>query len=85
MKNGIYGKYDFREMLTDIRKVYDIPSGKKLNLEFYEFEKDKGRWHIQVRAGKGDGLASGYDPGQGEWWAIEQWLKNPVPPVLLPM
>lgn len=79
----IFKKYEFTEVLNKIKKVYDIPSGKKVNLKFYE---NVGRWHIQIREGNPDGLGTGYEPGQGEWWTVEMWLrnKNRPEPVLLP-
>lgn len=73
---------DRTEVMKEIKRRYNIPTGKQPNIHFYEWG-NYGRWHIQVKEGTGDalGMATKYDPGQGEWWPFEMWLKNPVEPV----
>ena len=78
-----YGIYEFRRLMDDVKKVYNVPQGKKLNIEYYNFAYNKGRWHIQIEKGGSEGLGNMYDPGNGEWWPIEMWLENPVEPVLI--
>lgn len=79
----IYGINDFGGMMRDVKKVYDIPEGMRLNIKWIGFCNGVGRWHIQVREGVEDGLGTPYDKGTGEWWTIEMWLDNPIEPVLL--
>jgi len=73
---------DRTEVMKEIKRRYNIPAGKQPNIHFYDWG-NYGRWHIQVKEGTEDTLGMGtkYDPGRGEWWPFEMWLKNPVEPV----
>ena len=78
-----FDRFEHRtEVMKEIKRRYNIPVGKQPNIHFYEWG-NYGRWHIQVKEGTGDalGMATKYDPGQGEWWPFELWIKNPVEPV----
>ncbi len=82
-----FDRFEHRtEVMKEIKRRYNIPAGKQPNIHFYEFQYGKekyGRWHIQVKEGQPDvlGMGTKYDPGRGEWWPFEMWLKNPVEPV----
>lgn len=73
---------DRTEVMKEIKRRYNMPAGKQPNIHFYDWG-DYGRWHIQVKEGQPDvlGMGTKYDPGRGEWWPFEMWLKNPVEPV----
>ena len=78
-----FDRFEHRtEVMKEIKRRYNIPAGKQPNIHFYEWG-NYGRWHIQLKEGTGDalGMATKYDPGQGEWWPFELWIKNPVEPV----
>ena len=78
-----FDRFEHRtEVMKEIKRRYNIPVGKQPNIHFYEWG-NYGRWHIQLKEGTGDalGMATKYDPGQGEWWPFELWIKNPVEPV----
>ena len=82
-----FDRFEHRtEVMKEIGRRFNIPTGKRPNIHYYIWECSRekyGRWHIQVKEGQPDvlGMGTKYDPGRGEWWPFEMWLKNPVEPV----